>query len=100
MDLTKRELENRLNAPIQSMQNKEQQRLKSEQNKSLQEFVNVASEKVSKLRSDANNAQSSFKVQFFTTKITQQSNEYGLVVWWQLCNFSMVQLKYNWLFAF
>ena len=62
MDLTKRELENRLNAPIQSMQNKEQQRLKSEQNKSLQEFVNVASEKVSKLRSDANNAQSSFKV--------------------------------------
>ena len=70
MDLTKRELENRLNAPIQSMQNKEQQRLKSEQNKSLQEFVNVASEKVSKLRSDANNAQSSFKVQIFTTKIT------------------------------
>ena len=62
MDLTKRELENRLNAPIQSMQNKEQQRLKSEQNKSLQEFVNLASEKVSKLRSDANNAQSSFKV--------------------------------------
>jgi len=61
MDLTKRELENRLNAPIQSMQNKEQQRLKSEQNKSLQEFVNMASEKVSKLRSDANNAQSSFK---------------------------------------
>ena len=78
MDLTKRELENRLNAPIQSMQNKEQQRLKSEQNKSLQEFVNVASEKVSKLRSDANNAQSSFKVQFFTTEITQQSNRYCL----------------------
>ena len=39
MDLTKRELENRLNAPIQSMQNKEQQRLESEQNKSLQEFT-------------------------------------------------------------
>ena len=76
MDLTKRELENRLNAPIQSMQNKEQQRLKSEQNKSLQEFVNIASEKVSKLRSDANNAQSSFKVLIFTTKIT--SHKYCL----------------------
>ena len=80
MDLTKRELENRLNAPIQSMQNKEQQRLKSEQNKSLQEFVNIASEKVSKLRSDANNAQSSFKVQFYTTKIAQKSNRYCLAI--------------------
>ena len=65
MDLTKNELEKRLNAPINATSTKEQQRLKSDQNKTLQDFVNVASELVSKLRLDANNAQSSFKVGIF-----------------------------------
>ena len=62
MDLTKRELENRLNAPINATSSKEQQRLKSGQNQSLQDFVNVASDLVNKLRTDFNNAQSAFKV--------------------------------------
>ena len=62
MDLTKRELENRLNAPINATSSKEQQRLKSEQNNSLQEFVNMASGLVTRLRTDTDNAQSAFKV--------------------------------------
>ena len=62
MDLTKRELENRLNAPINATSSKEQQRLKCEQNKSLQDFVNETSKLVSKLRTDTDNAQSAFKV--------------------------------------
>ena len=62
MDLTKRELENRLNAPINATSSKEQQRLKSEQNNSLQDFVNMASGLVTRLRTDTDNAQSAFKV--------------------------------------
>ena len=62
MDLTKRELENRLNVPINATSSKEQQRLKSEQNNSLQDFVNMASGLVTRLRTDTDNAQSAFKV--------------------------------------
>ena len=71
MDLTKRELENRLNAPINATSSKEQQRLKSEQNNSLQDFVNMASGLVTRLRTDTDNAQSAFKVCKFKPKISK-----------------------------
>ena len=61
MEQTRKELDNRLNAPINATSTKEQQRLKISQNQSLQDFVDKASGQVTKLRSDANNAQSSFR---------------------------------------
>jgi hypothetical protein len=61
MELTKRELDNRMAVPPNVTMTKEQQTLKSNQNQSLQDFVSRASVLVSKLRSDANSAQSAFK---------------------------------------
>ena len=71
MDQTKRELENRLNAPINATSSKEQQRLKSEQNNSLQDFVNMASGLVTRLRTDTDNTQSAFKVCKFKRKTSK-----------------------------
>lgn len=67
MELTKRELDNRLAAPINATTTKEQQRIKDNQNASLQEFVDKASDLVFKLRMDTDNAQTAFKqcVEFF-----------------------------------
>jgi hypothetical protein len=67
VDLTKRELENRLTGlPNASLchavkRSKEQQQLKSNQNQSLQDFVSRANVLVSKLRSDTDGAQNAFK---------------------------------------
>ena len=83
MDLTKRELENRLNA-ANNATSKESQRLKTQQNSSLQDFVDKASDLVSKLRNDTDNAQSAFKdvVEYFgeDTKTTDCNTFFGYLV--------------------
>ena len=84
MDLTKRELENRLNAPTASTASKEQQRLKTHQNASLQDFVEKAGDLVSRMRSDANNAKSAFTdcVEYFgeDAKVTDCNAFFGCLV--------------------
>ena len=84
MDLTKRELENRLSAPINTSASKEQQKLKTFQNQSLQEFADRARDLVSKMRSDVNNAQTAFKdcVEYFgeDTKASDCNAFFGYLV--------------------
>lgn len=67
MELTKKELDNRLAAPINATSTREQQRIKDHQNASLQDFVDKASDLVSKLRMDTDSASFAFKqcVEFF-----------------------------------
>ena len=61
MELTKRELENRLKVVPNATTTVEQQRIKQDQNQALQNFVDKASDLVIKLRTDTNNAQAAFK---------------------------------------
>merc|ERR1712150_101319 len=61
MELTKRELGNRLNTPMNATTTNEQQRLKQEQNQILQNFVDRANDLVIKLKTDSSNAQTAFK---------------------------------------
>ncbi len=63
MELTKRELANRINATSNpaSTTSKEAVLVKMEQNKFLQDFVDRASAQVTKLRQDADNANSNFR---------------------------------------
>ena len=61
MELTKRELENRLNTPMNTTATIDQQRLKQEQNQILQNFVDRANDLVIKLKTDSSNAQTAFK---------------------------------------
>ena len=61
MNVTQRELDNRLATPSNVTTTKEQQKVKSNQNQTLSDFASRASEIVSKMKIDAQNAQNAFK---------------------------------------
>ena len=61
MNITQRELDKRLATPANATTTSEQQKLKSHQNQNLSDFAARASDLVSKMKNDAQNAQVAFK---------------------------------------
>ena len=61
MSITQRELDKRLATPANATTSTEQQKLKSHQNQNLSDFATRASDIVSKMKNDAQNAQNAFK---------------------------------------
>ena len=98
MSITQRELDKRLATPANATTSTEQQKLKSHQNQNLSDFATRASDIVSKMKNDAQNAQNAFKdcAEYFgeDPKIIDCSTFFGYFMRLisQFCNFPNSQL--------